>query len=366
MKIGVLTGGGDCPGLNPAIRGFVMRAIDYGDECWGLRDGWRGLVENLVESEPLTVGRVEEIIRQGGTMLGSSRTNPFKKGQEADLEKCLRNIRSNRFDVIAALGGDDTLGVANRLYHEHGIKTVGIPKTMDNDLSETDYTFGFDSAVAVATDALDRLKDTAKSHSRVMVLEVMGRHAGWVALYTGIAGGADWILMPEQMEPADSKASDAATQRSQKLEAELKEMAQHLKAARARGKNYGLIVVSEGVQAPTQSEAAAKVDSFGHVILAEQGIGRYVAQWIESKTGFETRDASIGHIQRGGAPTVFDRVLATRLGVKAADCVHEGQFGVMVATRGNEIVAVDLRKAVGISKTVPLSLYNELKTLFNK
>ncbi len=344
MKVGILTGGGDCPGLNPAIRGFVMQGLDYEFEIWGILEGWKGLVQGIVEDKPLTVERVEEIISQGGTILRSSRTNPYKNPEQ--LQAVKENIRKYRFDVIVALGGEDTLGVASKLWRD-GIPTVGIPKTMDNDLSETDYTFGFDSSVQVATDAVDRLRDTAKSHSRVIVLEVMGRHAGCVALYTGIAGGADWILLPE--EPLDMEA-----------------MCAHLKAVRARGKNYSIVVASEGVELPHVDESKAELDAFGHVILGERNVGEYIAQEIEKRTEIETRSAVIGHIQRGGSPTAFDRVLASRLGIRAAQCVHERDFGKMVALHGTEVVPVPIEKAVGTLRTVPHELYASIKTLFNK
>ncbi len=343
MKIGILTGGGDCPGLNPTIRGFVMRALDYGFEVWGIREGWKGLVKGIVEEQPLTVGRVEEIISQGGTMLRSSRTNPYK--DPAQLAAVKENIQKFGFDCIVALGGEDTLGVASKLWKD-GVPTVGVPKTMDNDLSETDYTFGFDTSVGVNVEAIDRLRDTARSHSRVIVLEVMGRHAGWVALYSGIAGGADYILLPEV--PLDYEA-----------------MCEHLKVAYAR-KGYGIVVASEGVELPNLDESEAKLDSFGHVILSDRNVGETIASEIEKRTGFETRSAVTGHIQRGGPPSAFDRVLASRLGIRAAQCVYEKDFGKMVAVRGTEIVAVDIEKAVGVLRTVPLDLYETAKTLFNK
>ncbi len=343
MKIGILTGGGDCPGLNPTIRGFVMRALDYGFEVWGIREGWKGLVQGIVEDKPLTVDRVEEIISWGGTMLRSSRTNPYK--DPAQLAAVKENVAKFGFDCIVALGGEDTLGVASKLWKD-GIPTVGVPKTMDNDLSETDYTFGFDTAVSVDVEAVDRLRDTARSHSRVIVLEVMGRHAGWVALHTGIAGGADWILLPEV--PIDYEA-----------------MCAHLKVSYAR-KGYGIVVASEGAELPNLDESEAKLDAFGHVILSNRNVGETVASEIEKRTGFETRSAVTGHIQRGGAPSAFDRVLASRLGIRAAQCVYEKDFGKMVAVRGTEIVAVDIEKAVGVLRTVPLDLYETAKTLFNK
>ena len=340
MKVGILTGGGDCPGLNPAIRAVVMHLQDYGHETIGLSRGWLGLVEGL--TEPLTLERVEEIISQGGTILGSSRTNPFKKDE--DLDKCLKNIKKLGLDAIVALGGEDTLGVASKLY-KLGINTVGIPKTMDNDVSETDYTFGFDTSVTVAVDAVDRLRDTARSHHRVMVLEVMGRHAGWVAFYTGIAGGADWILIPE-------------------VTPDLDEMCSHLTKVRKRGKRYSIVVASEGIELPQADEEGISVDAFGHVILRERGVADFLAKEIESRTGFETRSAVLGHIQRGGSPTVFDRILATRLGLKAADMVDAGEFGKMAAMKANEIVAVDMERAVGELKTVPIEFYEQAKLLF--
>lgn len=343
MKIGILTGGGDCPGLNPAIRGFVLKALDYGFTVYGIREGWKGLVKGIVEEKPMDVARVEEIIYQGGTTLRSSRTNPFK--DPAQLQAVKENVAKFGFDCIVALGGEDTLGVASKLYKE-GIPTVGIPKTMDNDLSETDYTFGFDSAVGVDVDAADRLRDTARSHSRVIVLEVMGRHAGWVALNTGIAAGADWILLPE-------------------VALDLEAMCTHLKVAYTR-KGYGIVVASEGVELPDVADDEKKLDAFGHVILGDRNVGEYIAKEIEKRTGLETRSATTGHIQRGGSPSAFDRVLASRLGIRAAQCVYEKDFGKMVALRGTEVVPVDIDKAVGTLRTVPTELYETITTLFNK
>ncbi|MCS6777781.1 MAG: ATP-dependent 6-phosphofructokinase [Chloroherpetonaceae bacterium] len=344
MKIGILTGGGDCPGLNPAIRGFVLQSLDYGYDVYAIREGWRGLVKGIVDDRPLSISDVEELIWQGGTVLRSSRTNPYKDPEQ--LEAVRTNIQRYGFDCIAALGGEDTLGVASKLYHDGIVNTVGIPKTMDNDLSETDYTFGFDTSVGVDVDAVDRLRDTARSHMRIIVLEVMGRHAGWVALYTGIAGGADWILLPEV--PLDLDA-----------------MCEHLKTAYAR-KKYGIVVASEGVELPHIDESTAERDAFGHVILGDRNVGEYIADEIEKRTGIETRAAVTGHIQRGGRPSAFDRVLATRCGIRAAQCVHEGDFGKMVAIKGTEIVAVPIERAVGTLKTVPVELYESIKTLFNK
>jgi ATP-dependent phosphofructokinase / diphosphate-dependent phosphofructokinase len=354
MKIGILTGGGDCPGLNPTIRGFVMKGLDYGFVTYGIREGWRGLVEGIVDREPLDVARVEELIYQGGTMLKSSRTNPFKEPKRVDAVKA--NICRFGFEAIVALGGEDTLGVASKLWNEERIPTVGIPKTMDNDLSETDYTFGFDTSVGVNVEAADRLRDTARSHGRVMVLEVMGRHAGWVALHTGIAGGADWILLPEVTPDYEA-------------------MCEHLKVAHAR-KGYAIVVASEGAKLPADLAAAANagrsadgqqaVDAFGHALLGERRVGETVADEIEKRTGFETRSAVTGHIQRGGAPSAFDRVLASRLGIRAAQCVYERDFGKMVALRGTDIVAVPIDKAVGTLRTVPIELYDSITPLFSK
>jgi 6-phosphofructokinase 1 len=340
MKVGILTGGGDCPGLNPAIRGCVLRGLDFGFELVGIKEGWRGLVKGIYE--PLTLKEVEEIHYQGGTMLGSSRTNPFKKQEE--LDAVLSNIKSAGFDAIVACGGEDTLGVAARLYSQHGVPTVGVPKTMDNDLNLTDFTFGFDSAASVGMEALDRLRDTARSHRRVMVLEVMGRHAGWVALYVGFAGGADWITLPE--EPLDLDA-----------------MCDHLKAVRARGKKYALVVASEGTDIPMEGEERT-VDAFGHVNLGNRNVGEFLAAEIEKRIGWETRSAVVGHVHRGGSPTLFDRVLGQRVGIKAAEMVRDRDFGKMAALQGTEVVAVDIVQATATLKTVPQALLDTVKTTF--
>jgi ATP-dependent phosphofructokinase / diphosphate-dependent phosphofructokinase len=344
MRVGILTGGGDCPGLNPALRAVVMRLLDHGIEPVGIELGWKGLVEGL--TTPLSLEIVEEIIYQGGTILGSSRTNPFRLGHEEQLEKVLHNIKGLELDAIVALGGEDTLGVAAKLF-KLGVPTVGIPKTMDNDLDCTDYTFGFDTAVSVALDAADRLRDTARSHRRILVLEVMGRHAGWVAFYTGIGAGADWILIPE-------------------VALDLEEMCDHLRRCRERGKIYGLVIASEGVDLPHADASDVITDAFGHVILRERGVGEFVAKEIEQRLKVETRYAVLGHIQRGGTPTVFDRVLASRLGIRAADLVKDGDFGKMASLQGNEITAVELELAVKELKTVPIEMYEQAKSLFNK
>ena len=343
MKVGILTGGGDCPGLNPAIRGVVYRGLDFGFELIGIEEGWRGLVKGLYR--PLGLSDVEEILYQGGTMLGSSRTNPFKEGGEQDLEAVLAHIKSAGFDAIVALGGEDTLGVAAKLYSQYGVPTVGVPKTMDNDLSGTDFTFGFDTAASVGLDAIDRLRDTARSHRRVMVLEVMGRHAGWVAWYVGVAGGADWVTLPE--EPLNVEA-----------------MCAHLQAIRARGKKYGLVVCSEGTGLPAVAGDEKVVDEFGHVKLSERSVGEFVARTITQKTGWESRHAVIGHVHRGGSPTLFDRVLGMRVGIKAAELVREKQFGQMAALVGTEVKGVDIVAATSVLKIVPPQLIELMKVTF--
>jgi phosphofructokinase-like protein len=341
LKIGVLTGGGDCPGLNPAIRAIVMRGLDYGDTMIGLCQGWKGLREGITLDLSLEV--VEPIINQGGTILESSRTNPLKDADS--IQQCLDTAKKLKLDALIALGGEDTLGGAHGLC-AHGLRAVGVPKTMDNDLNATDYTFGFDSAVAVAVDAADRLKDTAKSHRRVMVLEVMGRHAGWVALHTGVASGADYILIPETPPDLDG-------------------MIEHVNTIRARGKQWGLVVVSEGVKPPETADGQLHAkDEFGHERLG--GIGGYIAAVIEKRTGIDTRYVQIGHVVRGGAPTAFDRWLATRVGFKAVEMVHEGQFDHMAALHGVNIEAVPLSAALGSLKTVPPELYEEAKLLFSR
>ena len=326
MRIGILTGGGDCPGLNPAIRGAVFRALDHGDQCVGIIQGWQGLL--TCETEPLDLKSVDEIIDRGGTILGTSRTNPFKDAALA--QQCINNIGVIGLDALIAIGGDDTLGVAAR-FAALGVNVVGVPKTMDNDLSGTDFTFGFDTAVNIALDASRRLKDTALSHRRIIVLEVMGRHAGWVALYTGIGSGADYTLIPEV--PVDWDAM----------------IAQIMTAYRR--KKYAFVVVSEGITVTENKNE--KLDDFGHMLLQNRGVGPEVAHVIEEKTGISTRSATIGHIQRGGSPTLFDRILGTRVGVKAIDMIHAGEFGKMAALQGTDIVAIPLAEAVGKLRTVP-------------
>jgi len=343
VKIGFLTGGGDCPGLNPALRGAVIRGLDFGHEMIGFTRGWAGIVEG--DAVPLNLATVEDLINKGGTMLLSSRTNPFKKPEA--LQSCRENFKKFGLDALIALGGEDTLGVAHRLFKEYGLPTVGVPKTMDNDLEGTDYTFGFDSATEVAVEAADRLKDTARSHSRFMVLEVMGRHAGWVALETAVAAGADWVFIPEV--PCDIQEMIAALQK--KLD---------------RGKRWGLVVVSEGAEIECLNEKDCPVDAFGHVILKDRGVGQFIAEEIEKHLKVETRFSVLGHIVRGGAPTAFDRWLATRVGIKAMEIANAGKFGYMACLRGTQVEAVPLETAVSHWKVVPKELYQEVLTLFQK
>jgi 6-phosphofructokinase 1 len=341
-KIGVLTGGGDCPGLNPAIRGCVYAAEKYGYDCVGLVDGWKGLVEGI--TTPLNRDITEYIIMKGGTILGTSRTNPVKT--EGSIEKCLENFKKLDLYALVAMGGDDTLGVATRLYKDHKLNVVGVPKTMDNDLSGTDYTFGFDTSVTRAMEAAQSLMDTGASHHRIMVLEVMGRHAGWVALYTGIAAAADYVCIPERkIDTAD--------------------MIRKIKESYAR-KRFALVVTSEAAEMPAAGEDKIKhqLDQFGHRILKDRGMGEHISQFIEKQTGIETRFAVIGHMQRGGAPTLFDRILATRVGIKAAELVHTGRFGMMSALVNNQIVGVPLEKATGELKTVSKDWFELMELMF--
>ena len=327
MKFGVLTGGGDCPGLNAAIRAVVRRAARSGHETIGFLDGWKGVRDDHVR--PLDLAAVAGILGRGGTILGSSRTNPF--ASEADAGKVLATLARRGIDVLVAIGGDDTLSAAREL-HRRGTKVVGVPKTMDNDVAGTDWTFGFHSAVAVAVDALERLRDTADSHHRAIVLEVMGRHAGWVALATGLAGGADATLVPE--EPYDEE----------------KLLASVRAAVAARG--HALVVTSEGIDlGPRRGSAGAK-DDFGHELLREREVGAELARRIQDRTGVESRSAQIGHIQRGGAPELFDRILATRLGAGAVDLALAGRFGEVAVLRGPSIVGIPLAEAVGSTKVV--------------
>lgn len=334
-RIGVLTGGGDCPGLNAAIRAVVRQSMvdDWG--VIGIRNGWQGLVEGSVE--PLTEVSVAGILHRGGTILGTSRTNPVKRTE--DTQKLLNNMKRYGLEALIAIGGEDTLGVALKL-HGMGVPVVGIPKTIDNDLSGTQYTIGFQTAVSIVTEAIDRLHTTAESHHRIMVVEVMGRHAGWIAVSAGIAGGADDILIPEKPFEID-------------------EVCNRLRRRFQRDKKFSIVIVAEGATlkgSDVQTTQDGPVDAFGHVRLG--GIGSTLAKEIESRTGWETRVTNLGHIQRGGGPCAYDRVLATRFGVAAVGLVRNGDFGKMVALQGNDIVAVELKTALAEPKTVDKELYD--------
>src|SRR3954449_9362078 len=345
MRAGILTGGGDCPGLNAVIRAVARRLHTNDWDVVGVREGWRGLVENKLE--PLGPREISGILPRGGTIIGTTRTNPFKVdgGVDAVLTTFAENL-----DALVAIGGEDTLGVATRLYAEHDFPVVGVPKTIDNDLSATDYTFGFDTAVWIATEAIDRLHTTAESHNRVMVVEVMGRHTGWIAVMSGIAGGADVILIPEQPVTVEDACED-------------------LRRRHERGKDFSIVVVSEGYELTYASGERRQVaqeppptDQFGHVRLG--GVGEQLAREIEERTGFESRVTVLGHVQRGGSPTPRDRVLATRYGLKAADLVEQGRFGTMAALQGDDIVAVPLADAVAELKTVPPKWFDVAKAFF--
>ncbi|MBQ1044943.1 6-phosphofructokinase [Micromonospora chalcea] len=340
MRIGVLTGGGDCPGLNAVIRAVVRKGVaTYGHEFVGFRDGWKGPLEGL--TKPLGIPEVRGILPRGGTILGSSRTNPFKI--ENGVERIKENLAAQGVDALIAIGGEDTLGVATKL-HELGVHVIGVPKTIDNDLGATDYTFGFDTAVNIAMEAIDRLHTTAESHHRTLVVEVMGRHAGWIALHAGLAGGANVILLPERQFDVEQVAGY------------VEKRFQHQYAP--------IVVVAEGAQ-PLDGQMVLhnqELDAFGHVRLG--GIGQWLAEQLEAKTGKEARTVVLGHIQRGGTPTAFDRVLATRLGLQAIDAVHEGDWGKMVAMQSTDIVRVPLADATRELKTVPLERYAEAEVFF--
>ena len=345
-RVGVLTGGGDCPGLNAVIRAVTRRSLTRGSEVVGIRDGWRGLVEGrFMELGPR---EISGILPRGGTILGTTRTNPYKT--DDGVKRVLGNFKSAGLTALVAIGGEDTLGVAAKLHAEQALPLVGVPKTIDNDLSATDYTFGFDTAVWIATEAIDRLHTTAESHNRVMVVEVMGRHTGWIAVMSGIAGGADVILIPEQPITVEDACEE-------------------LKRRHERGKDFSIVVVSEGYELTYASgetravaEEARASDQFGHVRLG--GVGDALAREIEERTGFETRVTVLGHVQRGGSPTPRDRVLATRYGLKAADLVQENQWGMMAALHGDAIVAVPLAEAVAELKTVPSAWYDVARAFF--
>jgi len=346
MRVGVLTGGGDCPGLNAVIRAVVRTGMtEHGCEFVGFRDGWRGPLEG--DTVPLDLRAVRGILPRGGTILGSSRTNPLKvpatDGGRTGLERVQDNLKQFGIDALIAIGGEDTLGVASKL-HDAGTNVVGVPKTIDNDLGATDYTFGFDTAVNIAMEAIDRLHTTAESHHRALIVEVMGRHAGWIALHSGMAGGANVILIPEQ--PFD-----------------IDEVCEYVRR-RFETRYAPIVVVAEGAHPKTIGNpiAGQELDAFGHTRLG--GVGQLLAEEIERRTGKEARCAVLGHIQRGGTPTAFDRVLATRFGIQAMRAAAEGEFGVMVALRGTDIVRVPLSEAVKALKLVPIERYTEAEIFF--
>jgi len=341
MKIGILTGGGDCPGLNTVIRAVVKLSTRYAYEVVGIRDGWKGLVDGSYL--PLDNDKIGGILHKGGTILGTSRTNPLK--HKDTTAKVLENIKLLGLDCIIAVGGDDTLGVATGLL-EHGVKVIGVPKTIDNDLSGTDFTFGFDTAVSIVTEALDRLHTTTEAHHRAMVVEVMGRHAGWIATYGGLAGGADMILIPEKPFKID-EVCDVVRKRVE------------------RGRHFSIIVVAEGAIPKAVGKTIAKeaeTDAFGHARLG--GIGELLANEIEKRTGVESRYVVLGHLQRGGTPTAYDRVLATRYGVRAVELIKKGKFGRMVALRGNEIIDIPLEKGTKEAKLVDMDIYKVAEIFF--
>ena len=339
-RFGILTGGGDCPGLNPVIRAVVRKSSNEGVEVTGIMNGWEGMIKNL--TTPLDLRSVSGILPKGGTVLGTSRTNPYKNPD--DVKKVKETYKKLKLDALFVIGGEDTLGVAAKLFKD-GLNMVGIPKTIDNDLSETDYSFGYDTAVNIATECIDRLHTTAESHHRVMVVEVMGRHAGWIATESGIAGGADVILIPEVPINIDM-------------------VCDILRKRRAKGKGFSIVVVAEGAKIEKGKAVTkdTKKDAFGHEMLG--GIGHALGEIIAERTGFETRVTVLGHILRGGTPTAFDRVLGTRFGIAAVKLALNGEFGFMVALKGNKIVKVSIEKAVKKLKTVDLELYDIAKEFF--
>jgi len=338
MRIGMLTGGGDCPGLNPVIRAVCRRLWENGHETFGVMNGWRGMIDG--DLKPLGWDETSVILHKGGTIIGTSRTNPYKN--EGGVDGVKRTFE--QIDALIAIGGEDTLGVASKLYAQEGLPVIGVPKTIDNDLNGTDYTFGFDTAVAIATEAVDRCHSTAESHNRIIVVETMGRHAGWIALFAGIAGGADYILIPEQTVNYDDIA--AAVERR-----------------KARGKNFSVIVASEGSELPGVSDEG-ELDEFGHVRVENRAVGETVAQEVEARTGVQARATVLGYIQRGGSPTARDRMLGLRFGLKAADLVIDGKWGQMSALHGDVVNSVPLTEATAELKLVPEDWYQTAKTFF--
>jgi ATP-dependent phosphofructokinase / diphosphate-dependent phosphofructokinase len=341
MRIGMLTGGGDCPGLNAVIRAVVRSGIDaFDDQLVGFRDGWRGVLERSYID--LDIEATRGILPRGGTILGSSRTNPYKRDDGVDRVR--ENLAELELDALIAIGGEDTLGVANRL-HQDGVNVIGVPKTIDNDLGATDVTFGFDTALQIATEAIDRLHTTAESHHRILVVEVMGRHAGWIALHSGVAGGADVILIPE-------------------IPFDIDEVCRLIRRRHDRGRPFSIVVAAEGAtpKAGTMEVVTGAVDEFGHPRLG--GIGTRLEHEIEKRTGYETRATVLGHVQRGGTPTAYDRVLATRLGLAAIRAAHDGAWGMMTSLQGNEIKLVPLADAVAEVRQVPREEYERHDVLF--
>jgi ATP-dependent phosphofructokinase / diphosphate-dependent phosphofructokinase len=347
MKIGMLTGGGDCPGLNAVIRAVVRKGVfHHQDEFVGFLEGWRGLIED--KSMPLDLAAVGGILPRGGTILRTSRTNPSKRPD--GIDRCIATLQKHQIEALIAIGGDDTLSVAQKL-HEKGIRVIGVPKTIDNDLGGTDYTFGFDTACNIVCEAIDRVHTTAEAHNRVMVVEVMGRDAGWIAMYSGIAGGADVILIPERPFDVD-KVADSIRQRHE------------------RGRYFSIVVVAEGAKFSAETGGGAPIlqdmgkDEFGHAKLG--GIANILAREIEKRTSYETRAVVLGHIQRGGSPTAFDRVLATRYGLGAIDMVHREEYGCMAALRSNKIVSIPLKEAIARNRTVDNETIQMVDGLFEE
>jgi 6-phosphofructokinase 1 len=342
-RIGILTGGGDCPGLNAVIRAAVRKGVTvHGHEFVGFRYGWAGVVDD--NTVPLGIEETSGLLPRGGTILGTSRTNPYKDGGDGTALVKASMLR-NDLDALLPIGGEDTLGVAGRLAAD-GVSVVGVPKTIDNDLAGTDYTFGFDTAVQIATEAIDRLHSTAESHNRVLIVEVMGRHAGWIACHAGMAGGADAILVPERPFDVD-------------------EVCEHLRRRHGRGRSFSIVVVSEGAlphEGEISTHGANQVDAFGHARLG--GIAAWLEPEIEGRTGFETRQVVLGHVQRGGTPTAYDRVLATRYGVEAVDALTRGETGTMVALHGTKVGTVPLADALAEPKLLDPDLYATAEVFF--